>query len=187
MHSQLSHWKSLADDKEARLEAAAAQLAQLESELRQAVTRAEAAATEVRLQHAQEREQLQAQLEEKERELEAAQEGVEAAQRLAADRDRQEASRADVSADQVRSSWGVRGRGSPAGLPVDACLEPTGCVCMVLHSSCPAHPPAHLQASQVVRELEAARAELAQIRQQQEAERGRVKKAIAEMRRKIDG
>ena len=43
------------------------------------------------------------------------------------------------------------------------------------------------QASQAARELEAARGEVAQIRQQQEAERGRVKKAIAEMRRKMDG
>ena len=43
------------------------------------------------------------------------------------------------------------------------------------------------QASQVAKDLEAAQAEVAQIRQQQEAERGRVKKAIAEMKRKIDG
>jgi phage shock protein A len=44
-----------------------------------------------------------------------------------------------------------------------------------------------LQASEVAAELEASRAEVAQIRQQQEAERARVKKAISEMKRKIDG
>ena len=38
----------------------------------------------------------------------------------------------------------------------------------------------------MAQDLEAARAEVAQIRQQQEAERARVKKAIAELRRKID-
>jgi hypothetical protein len=39
----------------------------------------------------------------------------------------------------------------------------------------------------VAKEVEAARAEAAQARQQQETERARVKKAIAEMKRKIDG
>ncbi len=42
------------------------------------------------------------------------------------------------------------------------------------------------QAAEVTKELESARAEVQQIRSQQEAERGRVKKAIAEMKRKID-
>lgn len=44
-----------------------------------------------------------------------------------------------------------------------------------------------MQVTQSERELEAARAEVTQIRQQQDAERARVKKAIAEMKRKIDG
>lgn len=47
-------------------------------------------------------------------------------------------------------------------------------------------PRPRAQASLVACELEVARAEVQTIRQQQEAERGRVKKAIAEMKRKID-
>ena len=42
------------------------------------------------------------------------------------------------------------------------------------------------QAIALASQLEAARAEVAHIRQQQEAERARVKKAIAELRRKND-
>ena len=104
VHSQLEQWKSLADDKEARLEAAAAQAVALESELRQAATRAEAAAAEARLQHAAELETLAARLAERERELEAAQERAEAAQRAASEREREETTRASASASQVR--WG---------------------------------------------------------------------------------
>lgn len=142
MHSQLEQWKGLADDKEARLAAAAAQVSALESEARQAATRAEAAAAAARLQHSAELEALAARLAERERELEAAQERAEAAQRAAGERDREDASRASASADQ---------------------------------------------ASQASADVEAAHAEVARIKQQQEAERGRVKKAITEMRRKMDG
>ena len=51
----------------------------------------------------------------------------------------------------------------------------------------PARLTACLQASLAGKELEGARAEVQSIRQQQEAERARVKKAIAEMKRKMDG
>jgi len=44
-----------------------------------------------------------------------------------------------------------------------------------------------LQASQASKELQSAREEVQKIKHQQEAERARVKKAIAEMKRKIDG
>lgn len=61
-----------------------------------------------------------------------------------------------------------------------SCSTDTGFTAVLVPGHC-------LQASQVGRELEAARAEVQNIKQQQEAERARVKKAIAEMKRKIDG
>ena len=51
VHSQLSHWKSLADDRESRLAQQAAAVHQMESELRQQHTKHEAALAE--LQHKQ--------------------------------------------------------------------------------------------------------------------------------------
>ena len=46
---------------------------------------------------------------------------------------------------------------------------------------------AGVQAALLDKELEAARAEVGQIRKEQEAERARVKKAMVEMKRKMDG
>ncbi len=82
------------------------------------------------------------------------------------------------------------------GTGVRPCLGRLCPTAVKLHSARP-RPTLHsqqswstnlaLQASQAGRELDAARAEVQKIKQQQEAERARVKKAIAEMKRKIDG
>ena len=53
VHSQLSQWKSLADDRESRLAQQAAAVHQLESELRQQHTKHEAALAELHLKHQQ--------------------------------------------------------------------------------------------------------------------------------------
>jgi hypothetical protein len=53
VHSQLSQWKSLADDREARLAQQAAAVHQLEGELRQQHTKHEAALAELQLMHQQ--------------------------------------------------------------------------------------------------------------------------------------
>lgn len=53
VHSQLSQWKSLADDRESRLAQQAAAVHQLESELRQQHTKHEAALAELHLKHEQ--------------------------------------------------------------------------------------------------------------------------------------
>lgn len=44
-----------------------------------------------------------------------------------------------------------------------------------------------MQEAEVARELEASKGELGRIRKEQEAERTRVKRAMAEMKKKLDG
>lgn len=144
----------------------------------------------------QEKEALQAQIEAKEKEVEAAQEAAEAAGRAVSDRERQLAGQADASADKV----GCLFVPAPLACLSVAALAAAGpltfgelhstssrSVTAAPHSLWIASLVVVAQASQTERELETARAEVAQIRQQQDAERARVKKAIAEMKRKIDG
>lgn len=140
-----------------------------------------------RLRNAQEKEGLQAQIEAKEREVEAAQEAAEAAARATADRDRQLAGQADASADKVgrRWAWLLPSRAG-AHTPLHGWAV-TRAPPLKIPPLVVVLPPPLPQASQVERELAAARAEVGQIRQHQEAERARVKKAIAEMKRKLDG
>jgi hypothetical protein len=130
---------------------------------------------------------------------------VAAAQRVAADRDRELAGKMDASADQVRACGPVCMcaalvlcmlwlRASAAhDLTSISCQAPQPhpslpCLVSIPFLTCmPVDLPACLQASLAGKELEGARAEVQSIRQQQEAERARVKKAIAEMKRKMDG
>lgn len=159
----------------------------------------------------QEMEALKGKLEAKEMELEAAQERVEAAERAVSERDRELSGRVDASAEEVcwdlgqliallhcwvgAAGCGVaaanvveRGPSEDQSWPLVHAIADLGLAqrafCIGAHSDI---SNVVSQASQAGRELEAARAEVQKIKQQQEAERARVKKAIAEMKRKIDG